>query len=493
MSELPNPARTATPVLRAPGYLPLISNLPIGFRIGALAALAALAVALIMAAYLLGDRRIAGGLDRQAAYAAMLDAQHEVESQALQMRRAEKDFLLRRDLKYAAGYAKARAAALGAIDNLAKREEAGPIASKLAALRDGIVRHGQQFDDVVRRAQALGLDEKLGLEGALRNAVHSAEKAVLAQSGRDDLLVKMLMMRRHEKDFMLRGNSKYVGDVEKRQAEFEKLLQTGSMAAEQRAQVGQDVATYVRDFKAYAAAAQEQAAAIKRLSQIFGEIEPLFDEFQRFARDAAKKADDDIAAERGRGRVAMLAAGGFTFALAVVFAFFIGRGISAPLNRIVDVMRRLAGNELAIAIPAVTYKDEIGAMARAVQVFKDNAIENARLQQEAEAARERELKQKEEQRRLEEEAARAEERRRREAEEAKHRAEEERRAGQERARLEAERQRKAEMHALADGFEASVKAVVETVSSSASEMQGSATAMSATAEETSRQATAVAA
>lgn len=49
------------------------------------------------------------------------------------------------------------------------------------------------------------------------------------------------------------------------------------------------------------------------------------------------------------------------------------------------------------------------------------------------------------------------------------------------------------MRALADGFEATVKAVVETVSSSATEMQSSASAMSATAEETSRQATAVAA
>ncbi|MCK6454652.1 MAG: HAMP domain-containing protein, partial [Alphaproteobacteria bacterium] len=191
----------------------------------------------------------------------------------------------------------------------------------------------------------------------------------------------------------------------------------------------------------------------------------------------------------------------FTIALAAValvivvtaLSFFVTIArVTAPIGRLTAAMARLADRDWSTEVPSLGRSDEIGRMAKAVQVFKDGGIENERLQQEAEAARERELKQKEEQRRLEEEAARAEERRRREAEEAKHRAEEERRAGQERARLEAERQRKAEMHALADGFEASVKAVVETVSSSASEMQGSATAMSATAEETSRQATAVA-
>jgi len=179
--------------------------------------------------------------------------------------------------------------------------------------------------------------------------------------------------------------------------------------------------------------------------------------------------------------------------LGTLTAIFIARGITKPVNAMTTAMGRLAGKDWSTEVPAQDRGDEIGQMAKAVQVFKESGMENERLQKETEEARIRQAAADEEQRRLKEEAAKAEERREREAEEAKRQAEEQRRQDQERAKVEAEKQRKAEMNALADGFEATVKGVVQTVSSSASEMQSSSTAMSATAEETSRQATAVAA
>ncbi|MCC7048114.1 MAG: HAMP domain-containing protein, partial [Alphaproteobacteria bacterium] len=162
-------------------------------------------------------------------------------------------------------------------------------------------------------------------------------------------------------------------------------------------------------------------------------------------------------------------------------AFFVAiKRVAAPLAAMTAAMGRLANKDWTTEVTGQDRGDEIGLMAKAVQVFKENGIENERLQKETEEARIRQHQQEEEQRRTKEEAAKAEERRQREAEEAKRRAEEERRVEQERMKVEAEKQRKAEMHALADGFEATVKGVVQTVSSSASEMQSSSTSMSAT-------------
>ena len=160
-------------------------------------------------------------------------------------------------------------------------------------------------------------------------------------------------------------------------------------------------------------------------------------------------------------------------------AFFVAiKRVAGPISAMTVAMGRLANKDWATEVVGQDRGDEIGQMAKAVQVFKENGIENERLQKETEEARIRQQQQEEEQRRLKEEAAKAEE---------------ERRVEQERMKVEAEKQRKAEMHALADSFESTVKGVVQTVSSSASEMQSSSTSMSATAEETSRQATAVAA
>jgi two-component system, OmpR family, sensor kinase len=64
--------------------------------------------------------------------------------------------------------------------------------------------------------------------------------------------------------------------------------------------------------------------------------------------------------------------------LAVILLFgvimYITRGILAPLLKLVACMHKLAGNDIEITIPGVQRDDEIGAMARAVSVFRDNAV-----------------------------------------------------------------------------------------------------------------------
>ncbi|MCK6452481.1 MAG: HAMP domain-containing protein, partial [Alphaproteobacteria bacterium] len=199
------------------------------------------------------------------------------------------------------------------------------------------------------------------------------------------------------------------------------------------------------------------------------------------ASRGARGLSASTAAQGTQSLVLNLAALLAIIALAGVAFFVTVARVTRPIAAMTAVMGRLASKDWAAEVPAKDRRDEIGQMAQAVQVFKDNGIENERLQKEAEEARIRQQRDEEEQRRLKEEAAKAEERRSREAEEAKRRAEEERRAEQERMKAEAEKQRRAEMRALADGFEATVKGVVETVSSSASEMQSSSTSMSATA------------
>lgn len=57
-----------------------------------------------------------------------------------------------------------------------------------------------------------------------------------------------------------------------------------------------------------------------------------------------------------------------------VVASLVGLGISRLILRMAGTMTALAGGTTTIAIPAIDRKDEIGRMAAAVQVFKDNAI-----------------------------------------------------------------------------------------------------------------------
>ncbi|MFM2044998.1 MAG: hypothetical protein RLY86_3574 [Pseudomonadota bacterium] len=86
--------------------------------------------------------------------------------------------------------------------------------------------------------------------------------------------------------------------------------------------------------------------------------------------------------------------------LAAAAAIFTASTIDAPVRRLTDVMGRLAQGDLEADVNGTRRKDEIGAMARAVQVFKDSMIENRRLAAEREAEAQAKLRRQEAQEKL---------------------------------------------------------------------------------------------
>jgi methyl-accepting chemotaxis protein len=67
--------------------------------------------------------------------------------------------------------------------------------------------------------------------------------------------------------------------------------------------------------------------------------------------------------------------------LSVFAAILLGRTISRPIQQITSTMSRLARGELDVAVPGDGRRDEVGAMARAVEVFKQNAVERRDLEE----------------------------------------------------------------------------------------------------------------
>jgi len=74
-------------------------------------------------------------------------------------------------------------------------------------------------------------------------------------------------------------------------------------------------------------------------------------------------------------------------AISLVGMYLATARIATPIQRITDAMRKLAEGDVERAVPFAGRRDEIGAMAAAVQVFRDNAVERIRLEQETEANR----------------------------------------------------------------------------------------------------------
>jgi methyl-accepting chemotaxis protein len=153
----------------------------------------------------------------------------------------------------------------------------------------------------------------------------------------------------------------------------------------------------------------------------------------------------EVGSTLGSARGIVLAASLASVLIVVLIAWlYVGRNVSGRITRLSSAMREIADGRLDAQVDT-RGADEIAAMARTVQVFRDNGLEMLRLQAEQEALK-----------------------------------------------ANAENDRRAVMLKLADDFQASVQGVVETVASAATEMQGSAASMASTAEEANRQSMAVA-
>ena len=90
----------------------------------------------------------------------------------------------------------------------------------------------------------------------------------------------------------------------------------------------------------------------------------------------ALEADDRALASAQRDTLLLsLAAAALTALICAEVAFSINRVIVAPLTRLATAMTRLARRDLDAPVPETDRQNEVGAMARAVQVFKDGLIE----------------------------------------------------------------------------------------------------------------------
>ncbi|MBC7281783.1 methyl-accepting chemotaxis protein [Hoeflea sp.] len=93
--------------------------------------------------------------------------------------------------------------------------------------------------------------------------------------------------------------------------------------------------------------------------------------------------------------------------LSLLGFFFYARAFSGTISKTTETMARLASGDLAAVVGDQNRPDEIGAMARAVQVFKEAGLEKIRLEQEADS--QRNISEEERNRNSEEERLRAQE------------------------------------------------------------------------------------
>ncbi|WP_082363863.1 CHASE3 domain-containing protein [Rhodopseudomonas sp. AAP120] len=216
-------------------------------------------------------------------------------------------------------------------------------------------------------------------------------------------------------------------------AQQNRLDQIAASAADWRSNVAEREIALMKNPQTVneARALETSGAGKKAMDAIRGHVRDLVDAEAALLSVRAEGA----AAALSSSYTAIILSAVVMLVIIIAGLLFLGRAVTRGIVDMTTAMGRLAQNDLTVEVPHADRRDEIGKMAMAVQVFKDNAVRVRQLEAEQQEAERRQVA-----------------------------------------------QRKAEMMKMANGFEAAVGEIVNTVSSASTELEASATTLTLSAD-----------
>jgi methyl-accepting chemotaxis protein len=191
----------------------------------------------------------------------------------------------------------------------------------------------------------------------------------------------------------------------------------------------------------------------EQIAKTYAAVTAAYTAHRKIVDDIVKQATDLNTATEAEARrqisfysIVLWSVSILVLALLGAGVLWIMRGVARPVAQMTEAMKRIANGELECDVPARARKDEIGAMAGAVQVFKENALQMRAMEAEQTALADK-----------------------------------------------AAQDREATLQSIARDFEQVVGVVVDSVSSAAAGIETTANSLSATAETTQQLSAAVAA
>ncbi|MDG5496560.1 methyl-accepting chemotaxis protein [Niveispirillum sp. BGYR6] len=289
----------------------------------------------------------------------------------------------------------------------------------------------------------LKLDALIDVAAAENDARTGSRSAQLMQ---DYLLVRLEMQR-----LLNRRDDKTAATLDERLATLEAAEKSFSELAQipARRAVVTDIVTGINAYMAGVKQNKEWLLSQTRLTQ--DRLVPTGDRFTEVTgrlRSSQTAVQDQLGPQVVAGidtsRTTSIALGIVAVLLGAAVSWIIARSITGPVAALTGTMGRLANADLTVDVPFTHHRDEMGDMARAVEVFKTNGLERQRL--EAEQTAQREAREKRAQR----------------------------------------------LEALMRGFDNQVQSLVGQLGAASTQMRASAQSMSALSEQTSNQSVTVA-
>ncbi|MEJ0078864.1 MAG: HAMP domain-containing protein [Alphaproteobacteria bacterium] len=360
------------------------TDLSVRSRLIVLSLIPVVGFAAIALAYLSSEQAVDAAFDSVQQSSRLSEASRAFKEALTTMHMRAKDFVAQPQPGLVARFGEAHESAManlktvGELVSDAERQNVTLLEGRVANLKTTFAALAADQDE-------LGFTEFEGTQGRLRDNGNAMERMVsddmswLSDADQKKILIPLMLMRRHEIEYRLTREDSARSLFKDDQSAFEKGF-TGIVAASVMKQTLIDqVKAYADAFTDWMASSVKIARSIAVISAETRQMLPAADEIIASANRKTEAAAQGVAESQQRTKLWIVGIGIAVVGLGLLFNWLIGRSIAGPLRRLSGAMSKLAAGDSSIDIPSTDAKDEIGAMARTVIVFRDNAIEREQL------------------------------------------------------------------------------------------------------------------
>jgi methyl-accepting chemotaxis protein len=276
----------------------------------------------------------------------------------LQIRRAEKDTGLRRDAEY-----------VDRTHDLIQRfyrlvEESEMEDAVKRELTRTMEIYQEHFDTYAGGVLA-GADVRGG-KGAYRDDAHVLEEIIVSHFV-PDLETDILMLRRWEKDYLLRGEPTYVDRVRQELGGIRDNIAASGISDQEKEALNEHLDRYERDFLSLVAQSDRIEVLQSQMQGVVEEIEDLIQSsVQSAVAEMTRLSAETTSYSAARARYALVIAF-VALALAIFFAEFITRRITKPLRTLMALTEVFSDGRLAEQLDG--NRDEVHALVRSMGVM----------------------------------------------------------------------------------------------------------------------------
>ena len=293
-----------------------------------------------------------------------------IELGLLNARQAEKNFLLKRQPGSSLAVSQQIQKTLHIVEDFSEIDASSK--QEAESFKVNLVNYLEHFTIVESAWSKKELDEDSGLQGSFRNSIHALEEMISGMQ-HDKIYIDLLQLRRREKDYLLRGDERYVDLTLNIIQSIQKQIESSTFNPDDKHKFLNLLTNYENNFIALVEQNNHINSVVITMENVATDVSNLVNRNVERNNQLMDEMTFNIKKSSSEREIFMLWLAIFAIALGVYIAVTITIRIVKPLRKMATILKQLTFTEVVEKMPyQAEGRDEVNAMAGSLNILADH-------------------------------------------------------------------------------------------------------------------------